>query len=139
MAIPKNQMLQLLHLPQVLHARQKRLQSIAHEFDRVGARLTQNLGVFDVIEGVGDDPVFFFVGPTPKRFQCTLADVNSPDGVTLGHRAFLMLWFPNAEKRLARRCAAARPTDLIETLGADFCEIQPRARPKEPLAVALAL
>ena len=60
--------------------RQKLLQGLADQLGRVGAGLAENLGILDVVEGLGDDLLGVFVGAASQRLQSALTDVDSPNG-----------------------------------------------------------
>ena len=59
--------------------REELLQGVADQFGGVGTGLAEDLGIFDVVEGVGDDPLAVFVGATSQGLQRTLADINAPN------------------------------------------------------------
>ena len=68
-------------------ARKEQFERLAHQLSRVGVRLAENLGVFDVIEGIGLDQVVLIVRPAAQRLQRALPNIDTPHGVRLRHRA----------------------------------------------------
>ena len=52
-------------------ARQKLLQRVADQFGGLGAGLAENLGILDVVEGVGDDSL---AGSSPSRQRNALSE-----------------------------------------------------------------
>ena len=59
------------HHPVAAHAvaRQELFQSLANQLDRIGFRLTENLRIFDVVEGVGGDVFGVVAGAHSQRFS----------------------------------------------------------------------
>ncbi len=58
---------------------------LAHQFFRVGVGLAENLGVFDVVERLGQERFGVLAGRELQGLECGLSNVDGPDGLDLRH------------------------------------------------------
>ena len=67
-------------------AREELLERFADQLVAIGFGLGEDLRVFDVVEGLDDDPlVVLLVRTATQRLQRALANIDAPNGATLRH------------------------------------------------------
>ena len=84
-------------------AREKRRQRFGDQLVWIGFGLTEDLGIFDVVEGDDFHLGLVVVRHAAHRLERALTDVDSPHGVRLRHGLFP----PNADRKISARAQRA--------------------------------